>query len=55
MNFMLGVLLGVTIKPFAHFLATHTWIMIVTGGFICAPIFFFCLDSLENPDRYKHK
>jgi glucose-6-phosphate-specific signal transduction histidine kinase len=50
-----GVLLAVTIKPFAHFLATHTWIMVVSGGLVLAPISFFFQDSLKHPERYKHK
>lgn len=52
---MAGDLLAVTIKPFAHFIATHTWIMIVPGGFILSPLTFFCLDSLKHPERYQHK
>ena len=36
-----------------HFIRDHTWVIIVMSGFITAPITFFCVDSLQHPERYK--
>jgi hypothetical protein len=35
--------------------ANHTIIMIVSGGLVMTPFFYFMIDSLENPERYNHK
>jgi hypothetical protein len=43
------------IKIFAHWLSNHSYIMIIISGFITAPITYFMMDSLKNPERYNHK
>jgi hypothetical protein len=40
---------------FAQWLSANPWVFAVLGGLILAPITFFMVDSLSNPDRYKHK
>jgi len=47
--------MGEIIKPFAHWISSHTYVMIILGGLILAPISFFFIDSLEHPERYNHK
>ena len=43
------------IKTTAHWISNHTYIMVVLGGFITAPITYFMIDSMTHPERYNHK
>jgi len=47
--------MGEIIKTFAQWISNHTYVMIILGGFVLAPITYFMIDSMENPERYNHK
>lgn len=43
------------IKLFSHWVANHTYIIVIISGFIMAPFTYFAVDSLKHPERYNHK